>query len=201
MTYIAVSQRVATDPAHGTRSDAADQRWWAFLRGCGLLPLPLPNDPVTVRRTLADLPVGGILLTGGNDLAVCGGRVPERDATESVLIDEALSRPIPLIGVCRGMQHLQHRFGARLWRVTGQVAERQVLEIDGRRRTVNSYHHWATTETPAPLLPWVRGPGRIVKAVRHESAPLLGIMWHPERIEPFAEEDRALFRSHFGGTR
>jgi N5-(cytidine 5'-diphosphoramidyl)-L-glutamine hydrolase len=198
--YVAVSQRVVVDPEHGVRSDALDQRWWSFLAHCGLAPLPVPNDVEAARELVAGLPLRGIVLTGGNDLRVCGGDAPERDATEALLVESALRLGLPLLGVCRGMQVLQHRFGVPLQRVDGHVRERQTLRVNGSERVVNSYHRWAATETRPPLRPWVVTPDGVVEAVRHETAPLLGIMWHPERIAPFAEEDTALFRGHFGAA-
>jgi putative glutamine amidotransferase len=193
-----VTQRVTVDHDHGgVHSDVLDQRWYAFLRECGLLPVPLPNDADTAVRTVAELPVDGVLITGGNDLVDYGGDAPERDATEAALVATALRCDVPLLGVCRGMQVLQHFFGVPLERVAGHVTARQTLTVDGRRRVVNSYHNWAATSTARPLRPWVVGPDEVVKAVRHDTAPVLGIMWHPERITPFADEDRCLFRRHF----
>jgi putative glutamine amidotransferase len=193
-TYVAVSQRVTVD-ARGARYDAVDQRWCRFLQQCGLAAVPVPNDVPAAVRAVEDLPVSGIVLTGGPSLCAYGGDAPERDATELALIELALRRRLPLVGVCRGMQVLQHRFGVGLRRVPGQVADRQVLVVDGRQRVVNSYHDWAATDSRPPLRTWVTGPGQVVKAVRHETAPLVGIMWHPERMAPFAAEDRDLFRS------
>jgi putative glutamine amidotransferase len=193
LAYVAVSQRVTVDP-RGTRYDALDQHWLPFLRQCGLIPLPLPNDVCTAVGTVEELPVRGVVLTGGNDLRAYGGNAPERDATELALVDAALRHALPLVGVCRGMQVLQHRFGVPLQRVRGHVAHRQVLVVDGSERVVNSYHEWGATRSYAPLRTWVTGPGDVVKAVRHDSAPLVGIMWHPERIVPFTAEDCNLFR-------
>jgi putative glutamine amidotransferase len=38
-----------------------------------------------------------------------------------------------------------------------------------------------------------------VEAVRHRDAAVAGLMWHPEREEPFAGVDIAVFRDFFGG--
>lgn len=200
MTIIGVTQGVTADPRHGIRNDALDQRWHAFLAGCGLLAVPIPNQPAAARALTGRLPLAGLLLTGGNDLHAYGGCAPERDAVEDELVTFALRRRLPLLGVCRGMQVLQHRYGIPLTRVEGQVTGRQRLTVDGRDRTVNSYHHWAATRCHPPLRAWVTGPGGVVKAVRHQSAPLVGIMWHPERLDPFAAEDLELFRRHFKET-
>lgn len=197
---VAVTQRVVVDPAHGTRSDALDQRWWPFLRSCGLTGVPVPNDPAAAARLMRAVPCDGLLLTGGNDLAELGGDAPERDATEAALLDLAAAAGLPVLAVCRGMQLLLRRCGVPLTRVDGHVAARQRVRIGGRERTVNSYHTWAATGVRPPLRAWATGPGGVVKAVRHRE--VIGVMWHPERLPPdLAAEDRELFHHHFGGTR
>ncbi|GGN19984.1 putative glutamine amidotransferase [Actinoplanes campanulatus] len=202
MTCIAVTQRVVVDPVHGTRSDALDQRWWPFLRDCGLVGMPVPNDAGVAVRLVRAAPVHGILLTGGNDLAELGGDAPERDRTETALLDVARERGLPVVAVCRGMQLLLRRFGVPLQRVSGHVAARQTVTIGTRSRVVNSYHNWAASTVHPPLRVWATGPGRVVKAVRHETEPLLGLMWHPERLAPdLAAEDRQVIREQFGGAR
>jgi N5-(cytidine 5'-diphosphoramidyl)-L-glutamine hydrolase len=202
MTCVAITARVVVDPVHGTRSDAVDQRWWPFLAACGLVPVAVPNDPSRALRLMHRLPIGGILLTGGNDLVELGGDAPERDRTETTLLDLALRTDVPVLGVCRGMQLLLRRFGVPLSRVGGHVAARQTVLAEGRSRVVNSYHNWAAKRTRPPLLAWSTGPGDVVKGVRHETKPVLGIMWHPERLPAhLAEEDRRLIRTHFGADR
>jgi putative glutamine amidotransferase len=202
MTCVVVSSRVVPDPVHGTRSDSVDQRWWPLLADCGVVAAPAPNHPETALRLLNRLRPGGLLLTGGNDLAELGGDAPERDRTELALLDVALRTGLPVVAVCRGMQLLLRRFRVPLVRVTGHVAARQTVLVDGRERTVNSYHRWAAHTTRAPLRAWAHTPDGVVKAVRHETKPVLGMMWHPERLpRDLAREDVALLRSHFGVDR
>jgi putative glutamine amidotransferase len=174
-----------------------DQRWLAFLRYCGLTPLPVPNDRATASRIVDGVPIVGVLLTGGNDLSAYGGDAPERDETEFALVTAAIRRRLPLLGVCRGMQTLQHYFDIPLIRVNGHTGGPQQLVIDDKVRRVNSYHRWGTTLTRPPLTAWAVAPDGTVKAVRHDTLPIVGIMWHPERLVPFAEDDRRLFRTHF----
>jgi putative glutamine amidotransferase len=202
MTCIAVTSRVVVDPVHGTRSDAVDQRWWPFLDDCGLAPVPVPNDTACAMRLMRRLPIRGVLLTGGNDLAELGGDAPERDRTETALLNLALRTRLPVVGVCRGMQVLLRRFGVPLTRVTGHVSPRQTVLVDGRERVVNSYHTWAAVRTEPPLWTWAIGPGGVVKGIRHETEPVLGIMWHPERMpRHLARDDRRLIRAQFGVER
>ncbi|MEV0637665.1 gamma-glutamyl-gamma-aminobutyrate hydrolase family protein [Streptomyces sp. NPDC050619] len=196
MIPVLVSQNVE-HTSHGTRCDTLDQRWHLFLRVCDLLPVPVPNDPRAAKRLLETVPAAGLVLTGGNDLGAYGGTAPERDAAELLLLRECVGHAIPVLGVCRGMQLLQHHFQVPLVQVSGHVIAHQVVEVGGAPRETNSYHRWGATGTTGELDVWARTPDGVVKAVRHDTQHLLGIMWHPERLTPFAAEDIELFRHHF----
>ena len=198
MRIVAVSQRVAIVPERQERRDCLDQAWPRFLGACGLLPLALPNQLQAALELCSGVDIAGVLLTGGNDLASLGGDAPERDAVEQALLEVAEQRGLPVLGVCRGMQLIQHLHGTRLGRVEGHVTRRQRILIDGEPAQVNSFHHFGALQTFPPLQSWAVSDDGVVKAIRHSSRPLTGIMWHPERLEPFRAEDVALFRRTFG---
>jgi putative glutamine amidotransferase len=195
MKTVAVTQRVVVDPPHATRRDCLDQVWVKFLLRCGLLPIPIPNS-VDAALTICEN-VSGIVLTGGNDLAAYGGDAPERDETETALLDLAERRDLPVLGVCRGMQVIQHRFGTRLEKVHGHVASRQRISIDGKSVEVNSFHNFGAMEVCPPLMTWAVSDDGVIKAVRHTDRRMIGVMWHPERLEPFAADDVARFSRFF----
>jgi gamma-glutamyl-gamma-aminobutyrate hydrolase PuuD len=201
MKAVVISQRVMIDPRHGERRDCLDQRWSDFLLACGLVGIPLSNRPGAAQALLDAVAVAGVVLTGGNDLAVYGGDAPERDAAENELIDLAERRGLPVVGVCRGMQVLQHRHGVPLERVEGHVASRQTVRIDGRDTDVNSYHGFGTRENRPPLDVWAIAADGVIKAVRHPGGRMVAMMWHPERLAPFADRDIVLFREFFGQVR
>jgi putative glutamine amidotransferase len=198
MNLVAISQRAAVDSQFGERRDCLDQAWTKFMMACGLTPMPVPNEAEAARTLCSTLPLSGILLTGGNDLSVYGGDAPERDTAESTLIDIAEDRGLPVLGVCRGMQMIQHRLGVRLKRIAGHVARRQTISINGKSAVVNSYHNFGATETGPPLEAWAFAYDGVIKAVRHTNGRIMGIMWHPERLSPFAPRDISLFRQFFG---
>lgn len=198
MKRVAITQRVTYVPDYGERRDCLDQAWPRFLSACGLMPLIVPNIPHLALALCRDEAViSGLLLTGGNDLMDLGGDAPERDATENGLLDMAESQRLPVLGVCRGMQILQQRRGIHLQAVAGHVAPRQVISIAGSPAEVNSYHLYGTFESRPPLEIWAVAGDGVVKAVRDKSAASVGIMWHPERMDPFAAADIALFRDLF----
>jgi len=196
--FLAITQRVALVPAYGERRDCLDQAWHRFIFECGFLPLPLPNVAQIARAMVTGCDVAGIVFSGGNDLVALGGDAPERDATELALLQLAQERSLPLLGVCRGMQLIQHRFGIELEPVQGHVTANQQILVDGALRQVNSYHRFGARTTRAPLISCATAPDGVIKAIRHESLPLCAIMWHPERCSPFARADVELFRTFFG---
>lgn len=200
MTTVAITQRVAVIPEYGERRDCLDQAWPRFLHACGLLPLPMPNVADVALELFRGTDLAGLVLTGGNDLVAVGGNAPERDATENALIDAAEARGLPVLAVCRGMQLIQHRHGVALSRVEGHVTARQTIAIRGRPAERNSYHCFGAHDSRPPLEVWAVAPDGVVKAIRHASRPITGIMWHPERNSPFAADDMALFRGVFGAA-
>jgi N5-(cytidine 5'-diphosphoramidyl)-L-glutamine hydrolase len=198
MTRVGVTQRVTVIPGYGERRDCLDQNWSRFLAVCGLTPILLPNIPKLALSLCSEHKVSGLILTGGNDLTSLGGDAPERDATERALLDMAQSLALPVLGVCRGMQMLQERAGVRLQRVEGHVTPRQIVQVEGIPREVNSYHHFGAFESRNPLEIWAKSDDGVVKAVRHSTDRTVGIMWHPERMQPFSATDIALFRDVIG---
>jgi putative glutamine amidotransferase len=198
-TPILITQNV-TVGEHGERRDALDHRWAHFLAICGLLPVPVPNHPEAARGLRATFPDAGLLLTGGNDLVPYGGSAPERDATERLLLTASLNRRTPILGVCRGMQLLQHYYGVALTRVPGHVAVEHEITVRGAPRVVNSYHRWAAHHCVAPLEIWGSAADGVVEAIGSRELRLAGIMWHPERTAIPDARDTTLFRNHFAGA-
>ena len=203
MKLILVTQRVEVIAARNERRDALDQRWNKFLERCGYRCVPVPNAPGAVESLADRLEPAGIVLTGGNDLAQYGGDAPERDETENKLLHWAEKNKKPVLGVCRGMQLLLSREGVPLVKVDGHVGDGSgpklhVVKIDGRDEMVNSYHHWASRSTVHPLKTWAVAEDGVVEAIKHESLPVIAIMWHPERCDPFSESDIKIFKEFFG---
>jgi gamma-glutamyl-gamma-aminobutyrate hydrolase PuuD len=198
---IAVSQRVETRSAHGERRDCLDQRWTAFLGRCGLTPILIPNSPRAACALVAHTDPAGLLLTGGGDLAAYGGETGERDETEWRLLAWAREKRKPVLGVCRGLQFLLHKSGSRLEQVAGHVATRHAVRLaGGTRRQVNSYHGWAVHALPPEWRAEAVAEDGTIEAARHRDEKLRGIMWHPEREEPFVESDIADFRRYFAAA-
>lgn len=199
-----------------------------YLEPLGLIPILVPNiiaDPVAYVRALD---VQGFVLTGGGDVAPerygeadSGTETesisPARDSTEYHLLEFAVERSLPVVGICRGMQMINVFFGGSLIQdIPSQLRSpirhdgnpshalaitdarfAQVLQAD--RIEVNSFHHQGVTadrlapELDSFALSEIDG---VIEGVAHQRCPVLGVQWHPERPTPSRETDLRLLR-HF----
>jgi gamma-glutamyl-gamma-aminobutyrate hydrolase PuuD len=194
---ILITQRFGDPNPHDEVRDSLDVRWHAFAAELGVSLVPVPNiGPPAV--AVFDRPgIGGLVLSGGADVPAVSGTSTIRDRTELALLEAAIVRGVPVVGVCRGAQLIAAYFGSSLDRVDGHRAIRHEIGGDLGVRVVNSYHEWGITELGAPLVAEAAAPGSI-EAFVHDQLPLLGIMWHPEREQTVDPRDLDLFRRAFG---
>jgi len=192
MKFVAVTQRVDVIADRGERRDCLDQQMVRFLLDAGFLAVPVPNSMVvsesepsgSLQDWISGLNPTGIVLSGGNDL----GSIPERDHTESQLLQWASEEKVPVLGICRGMQMMGNWAGGVLKSVVGHVRTQHDLqgEISG---LANSFHNYAFADCPSGFSVLSRSEDDEIEAVQHENLPWEGWMWHPEREEIFMERD------------
>jgi gamma-glutamyl-gamma-aminobutyrate hydrolase PuuD len=201
-----ITQRVEHVESYAERRDCLDQRWSLFVQRLGYLPLPLANiQPEMVPDYVDGLGIDALLLSGGNTIASldpsADDAAPERDAFESALIREVLQRNIPIVAVCRGMQMINICMGGELSPIAGHASVRHKIsstDIDYTLpESVNSYHNWSITPTDlaTELSPMAVDSDGNIEAFRHVERRILGLMWHPEREQPFNELDLRLIES------
>lgn len=101
------------------------------------------------------------------------------------------SSPVPVLGVCLGMQAIVHEMGGEVSQVEPAHGEVAVVQHTGTGvfaavpsefRAVR-YHSHAAVSVPECLdtTAWCDGPsGRVVMGVRHRTRQLHGVQFHPE---------------------
>lgn len=176
----------------------------AQLAAAGALTVNLhrESDPAA---TLARL--DGLLLSGGEDVdpALSGADRAEavdagRDAFELALLEVALARELPVLGVCRGMQVLNVGRGGTLAsapaghnRIDAPFATLSHAitcppgtlghRLLGRCSRVNSTHRQAVARLGAGLEIAASAPDGTVEAVWWPGRDVLGVQWHPEFLD------------------
>lgn len=197
---IGITMRVARAVDYGEARDCIAQDWAGFLSA--VLPrtawMLIPNLGRRVGEYVEKWKLEGFILSGGNDI----GENPLRDETERTILDLALHSNRPLLGICRGMQMIQHHLGGRMEecsasRHAGRLHPVEVLPQErfsppGGNRMVNSFHHYGVKKedlSPA-LRPLAVAEDGILEAIYHPKASILGIQWHPERMNPVDMHDR-----------
>lgn len=152
----------------------------------------------------------GLIISGGGDIKpVPGGEHPAiadvdelRDAAELALLDEALAREIPVLGICRGMQllnvfaggdlvphvpdrvgHDGHKedpgaFGSHKVRL---VAGSTLAALLGEEASVPSHHHQAVHKLGAGFVASAFAEDGLTEAIEDPRRSFcVGVQWHPE---------------------
>jgi putative glutamine amidotransferase len=210
---IGISTYLETDVRWGVWQHSAavlPAGYHRLVQRAGAVALLLPPDvPQQASQVVARL--DGLVVSGGPDVepvrygavreAECGPSSAERDTWELALIEAALARRTPLLGICRGMQLLNVLLGGTLVQhmeghrgepgVFGQhmvrpVAGSRIAQVLPDPVRVPTYHHQALARFGDGLVPGAYAEDGTVEAVelpRSEHPFALAVQWHPEEGE------------------
>lgn len=183
--------------------DSIDQKLIEFIGLSGfnsiLVPnlikdenIQLENENKQLNNWLNEIGIEGVVLSGGNNI----GEFPIRDKLEYALINYALKRGIPLLGICRGMQVLASWSGVDLSPVKDHIKTR--IDITGEiTQNVNSFHEFVISQCPNNFSILAKCNHGTIQAIKHITLPWEGWMWHPEREKPFKKYDINRFKEIF----
>lgn len=167
----------------------------------------LGAQPQVAQGEREDVGFDGLVLCGGGDPepALYGqanrgsyGLDPMRDRQELCCIHAFLKAEKPILGICRGMQMLNVAFGGTLTQhlPTAQIhqgvgeevfhdlrTDGYIRKLYGRKFSANSSHHQGIARLGRGLIPAAWAPDGLIEAFWHERAVVLGVQFHPERME------------------
>lgn len=125
----------------------------------------------------------------------------ELDILQLQAADYCIGHGIPLMGICKGMQVINVALGGTLiqdlptssmHKHIGQdqhhsthiAADSFLAGLYGEQMIVNSAHHQGVGRLGKHLIPiqWC-DEDNCVEAYAHDSLPVIGLQWHPERLD------------------
>ena len=224
--------KVAISVSETEQARGAESPYFQALLAAGAQADELELVSTTNASRLRAEDYDGILFTGGEDVDPSFyGEVKQhenvhehrpRDEFEFALLDRALARRLPILGICRGVQMINVGFGGSLYQdmkedaepksehrqtdsgKSRQEATHSVVVTDGESSLgsivqgacrVNSLHHQAIKRVGRGLRVTARSEDGFVEAVEaaDEYPFLMAVQWHPEEMVASSPEQREIF--------
>lgn len=182
-----------------------------FFERLGIELVPASNLLTDIELYIKRLKIEGIILSGGNDI----GSAPSRDRQEKRLLKIAITKRLPVLGICRGMQFINYYFSNRMpldikrdilepikhvrSSHNADIMNKEWRRLLGKDRIkVNSFHNHGYTENNIAgnlNVLAISGKDGIVEAIAHNDYPIVGIQWHPERKGSSPKTDEKIINS------
>ena len=175
-------------------------------RDFNVIMLTLDNPQLEDVLALCD----GFLITGGSDVdpihfneineGSSRGVKPQLDKVDQQVVHYAQKNKLPLLGICRGHQTINVFLGGSLFQDIGDAhrnleggheihtIKNRLLDFEPNIIT-NSYHHQAIKALAPNTTAIAWHKDGTIEAFVHDFLPIIGIQWHPERLQGTAPSE------------
>ncbi len=152
-----------------------------------------------------------LLFPGGGDITPALFGAPnlgsrnidtELDLLQLRVFEQAYKQGIPILGICKGMQIINVGLGGNivqdlptashhtnaqrdLYHESFVSVDSFLAKLYGEHFLINSRHHQSVDKLGKQLIPIQWCPlDYCIEAIMHETLPIFGVQWHPERLSP-----------------
>jgi len=213
------------------------QRYCRAIQEVGGIPLILP--PIASRNGLCRIlrEVDGVLISGGNfdihpsyysepPIRALGVIKKDRTEFELELVDLALNRDLPLLGICGGAQTINVALGGSLYQDIATQLPNAIKHEQGTKRDkgghpvlihpgtylkqivqkrileVNTTHHQAVRRVGRGLVVNATAEDGLIEGLESSNHRfVLGVQWHPEILSRKNSSQRRIFSSFVSASR
>lgn len=207
---------IENGPFVGSRRAYVNEDYVKAVAKSGGVPVIIP---MTADSEIIEIQLDGIdalLLSGGHDIdpseygesrkPKLNETLPERDRFDIQLVEGAVKRGIPILGICRGHQVLNVALGGTLHQDLEYIAgcqenhdqfesenpenhtvtikARSILnDFLGERIEVNSFHHLAIKDLAPGFRATALSSDGLIEGIEHMGHKfVVGVQWHPEAL-------------------
>ena len=165
-------------------------------------------NPVVSNQIEDETLFDGLLLPGGGDISPIFYHRKNRgsqniciseDIIQLLLFHRFLEQKKPILGICKGMQLINVALGGNLiqhlptnylhdyntadrYHITKALSASQLHSLYGNECITNSAHHQAINKLGNHLRITQYAHDGVAEAIEHDSLPIIGVQWHPERM-------------------
>ena len=171
-----------------TYVDFLDYNWIKYFEKKNYNFYIIPNSKRNFLKISKKIKPNLIILAGGNDLFQNNKYVKNRLKVEKDLINYGISKKIPILGVCRGMQLINHFFKGKISKVKGHMRKKNRVTFKQKIFSkkyidITSYHNYGIKkkDMASKFDALATDNNENIEIFKHKKLNIFGVMWHPER--------------------